>query len=552
MLYTEFLRLWDEAVKAVDARDWQGALSKLNQITEPTSRTLFLTASAHLALGQLEPAIQALDQTIAKDERLAVGFFQRAGAFMMASRLEEALNDCISALKHMRGNMVIDYKQLGLRYKLYSWQVLYNTAAVHSRLDQLDKARDILISASQEKGRGGRGGNMEVALDMISRGEVLPVLLVPEGQVFRPRKQDVEQLGERDFLGKPKVISSMIPNDDFGGFEPLRVQKPGYYEPKVDRVEDSRYMRLRTPYISGGPGQLTVPGGAMVFVFSDMERDGLATVIHDGQKGLVPTTLLDPVDVNKSKGRRNYKSIPSGIPLPPGLRPPTRPQNQPSPIASLQESPVRQAPPPSYASATHSPNSSTPLRMYTSTVDSPTELDPTSPQGAEAGSVVVKVHYRYTVALSVPLGTPYDELQERIAHKLGQPASHLRLRHRQHGSQVLKPLDGEEGLRALLEVAEAGRTTLWCQTEDRLDNRTILYQMVALYDYAADGPEDLEFSEGDSIDILSEVNEEWLEGHCAGYIGIFPSCFAYREEETPTTRGATFTGDGGGHVPPTF
>uniref|UniRef100_A0A8C7WBD4 NADPH oxidase activator 1 n=2 Tax=Oncorhynchus mykiss TaxID=8022 RepID=A0A8C7WBD4_ONCMY len=552
MLYTEFLRLWDEAVKAVDARDWQGALSKLNQITEPTSRTLFLTASAHLALGQLEPAIQALDQTIAKDERLAVGFFQRAGAFMMASRLEEALNDCTSAQKHMRGNMVIDYKQLGLRYKLYSWQVLYNAAAVHSRLDQLDKARDILISASQEKGRWGRGGNLEVALDMISRGEVLPVLLVPEGQVFRPRKQDVEQLGERDFLGKPKVISSMIPNDDFGGFEPLRVQKPGYYEPKVDRVEDSRYMCLRTPYISGGPGQLTVPGGAMVFVFSDMERDGLATVIHDGQKGLVPMTLLDPVDIKKSKGRRNNKSIPSGIPLPPGLRPPTRPQNQPSPIASPQESPVRQTPPPSYASATYPPISSTPLRKYTSTVDSPTELDPTSPQGAEAGSVVVKVHYRYTVALSVPLGTPYDDLQERIANKLGQPASHLRLRHRQHGSQVLKPLDGEEGLRALLEVAEAGRTTLWCQTEDRLDNRTILYQMVALYDYAAEGPEDLEFSEGDSIDILSEVNEEWLEGHCAGYIGIFPSCFAYREEETPTTRGATFTGDGGGHVPPTF
>uniref|UniRef100_A0A8C8DGD2 NADPH oxidase activator 1 n=1 Tax=Oncorhynchus tshawytscha TaxID=74940 RepID=A0A8C8DGD2_ONCTS len=197
MLYTELLWLWDEAVKAVDARDWQGALSKLNQITEPTSRTLFLTASAHLALGQLEPAIQALDQTIAKDERLAVGFFQRAGTLIMA-----ALNDCISAQKHMRGNVVIDYRQLGLRYKLYSWQVLYNAAAVHSRLNQLDKARDILLSASQEKGGGGRGLNVEVALH-----KVLPVLRVPEGEVFRPRKQNVEQLGERDFLGKPMASS---------------------------------------------------------------------------------------------------------------------------------------------------------------------------------------------------------------------------------------------------------------------------------------------------------------------------------------------------------
>lgn len=35
--------------------------------------------------------------------------------------------------------------------------------------------------------------------------EVLTPLLVPEGLVFRPRKQDVEQLKQRDFLGKAKV-----------------------------------------------------------------------------------------------------------------------------------------------------------------------------------------------------------------------------------------------------------------------------------------------------------------------------------------------------------
>nr|XP_046204690.1 NADPH oxidase activator 1-like [Oncorhynchus gorbuscha] len=69
-------------------------------------------------------------------------------------------------------------------------------------------------------------------------------------------------------------------------------------------------------------------------------------------------------------------------------------------------------------------------------------------------------------------------------------------------------------------------------TEDPLANCTILYQMVALCDYAAEGPEDLEFSEGDTIDILSEVNEDRLEGHCAG---IFPRLFAYREREAPST-----------------
>lgn len=35
--------------------------------------------------------------------------------------------------------------------------------------------------------------------------EAIAPLLVPEAVVFRPRKQDVEQLKKRDFLGKAKV-----------------------------------------------------------------------------------------------------------------------------------------------------------------------------------------------------------------------------------------------------------------------------------------------------------------------------------------------------------
>lgn len=58
MLYTELIQLWDEAVRAVDNRDWDGALTKLIQISEPTSRILFVIASVHLALGQVEEAIK--------------------------------------------------------------------------------------------------------------------------------------------------------------------------------------------------------------------------------------------------------------------------------------------------------------------------------------------------------------------------------------------------------------------------------------------------------------------------------------------------------------
>lgn len=48
-------------------------------------------------------------------------------------------------------------------------------------------------------------------------------------------------------------------------------------------VRDSRYMRVRVPYMARGPGELTVPGGAMVFLFGEENRDDMATVIYDGQ-----------------------------------------------------------------------------------------------------------------------------------------------------------------------------------------------------------------------------------------------------------------------------
>lgn len=526
MLYAEFLQLWDASVQRVDARDWEGSLSKLEQISEPTARTLFNTASAQLALGRPDLALTALDMALVKDEHLAVGFFQRSTVMILMDRLEEALSDCIWAQKHMRDNTVIDYKQLGLRFKLHSWQVLYNAAVVYTRMGHWDQAREVLETVSKESTRG-RVHNIEAAMDNVSRGEVLAPLLIPEGVVFRPNKREVDQLKERDFLGKAKVISSMIPNDDFGGFEPLRLQKPGFYEPKGDGAQDSRYMQVKAPYMSRGAGQLTVPGGAMVFLFGEEDRDGMASVIYDGQRGLLPVSLLEPADVRSTKGKKDNR-IPNGIPLPPDLRPPTRPKVTPSPAPPPRANHHREvSPPPSYTSAASTP---LPGPQPVTLISSSSEQLSDSSRASEVGSVLVKVHFTQTLSLSVPLDASHQELRDSVAQKLRLSPSELRLRRKPQGSRVLLPLDQDQDSGSpLLELAEAGRVHLWCQKEDPLQNRAVLYQMVALYDYTAQGPEDLEFSEGDTIDILGEVNEEWLEGHCAGSIGIFPGCFAYRE-----------------------
>jgi len=38
-------------------------------------------------------------------------------------RYDDAMSDFDTALKNLRGNLLIDYKQLGLQYKLYSCEV---------------------------------------------------------------------------------------------------------------------------------------------------------------------------------------------------------------------------------------------------------------------------------------------------------------------------------------------------------------------------------------------------------------------------------------------
>ncbi|CAL1615253.1 unnamed protein product [Knipowitschia caucasica] len=520
MLYSEFLQLWASAVRLVDTRDWEGCLSTLEQITQPTARTLFNMSSAHLALGRPDLARNALDLALVKDEHLAVGFFQRSTVMILLERLEEALSDCIWAQKHMRGNSVIDYKQLGLRFKLYSWQVLYNAAVVYSRMGQWDQALEVLETVSKERTEG-KGPNVERAMGNVKKGEVLAPLLIPEGVVFRPNKREVDQLKERDFLGKAKVIHSMIPNDDFGGFEPLRLQKPGFYEPKGQGAPDSRYMRVKAPHMSRGAGQLTVPGGAIVFLFGEEDRDGMTSVIYDGQRGLVPVSVLEPVDVRSTKGKRDNR-IPNGIPLPPELQPPTRPQVTPTPIPPPRAGRSEPSPPP-YTTAPSSP-----LPEPDSTENQLQDSVLSSEAASEAASVQVKVHFLQTLSVQVPRDSTHQELKESVARALGQAPTNIGLRWRSHGSRVLLPLDQDCGS-PLLQLEESGKVHLWCQKEDPLQNRTILYQMVALYDYTAQGPEDLEFSEGDTIDILGEVNEEWLEGHTGGNVGIFPGCFAYRE-----------------------
>ncbi|KAE8582140.1 hypothetical protein XENTR_v10019970 [Xenopus tropicalis] len=653
MHYKEVVRRWHEGVVAAEGKDYDAALRSFTAIEDPPSRIWFNVGGIYLLRGDLPRALEAYDKSLAQDPCLAVGYYQRGYLQFKLGRYEKALSDCHLALSNLRNNSFIDYKQLGLRHVLFSWEAQYNMAAVLCSLGRWESAEEKLKETLQGDGRNAK---LDWALDQVQRRSLLQPMSVPEGEFFRPRKQEVEQLNSVDFLGKPTVISSVVPNDQYSGFEPLRPQQPGFYEPCRDAMQcrEAGYHRVVVHYYPENSNEVAVKANSVLFV---LNKDGdWATAIHDGQKILIPTSFLEPTNPPKA----DIKKMNNGIPLPPMKTPPTRPNVRPGmePLTGVQagapvppqpaggaaepykikalpvgmEPIVEVAVPVQRSVPTHKETGNVPLGNDASLVEDAgrTIIKPKGESAPEPGpfptrqtgpdngpmatpvptdddKLVLSVHAEFTVNMTVSKAITYPELQGALREELRkhgeQMANHLRFvciqfpsfflypfasdwfillncriqsavakstegqvqglkgkycfynsslaapeslleasvgfwlkldvfifSYRDPESRGLTPVTGSKDWQEVLKLSRANQVTLCCKETTLCAGRPVLYRMRAQYDYLAQGPADLSFQQGDLISILSEVNGEWLEGHCHRGIGIFPKCFAQRAE----------------------
>ncbi|KAM6297169.1 NADPH oxidase activator 1 [Aegotheles albertisi] len=509
MAYRELVRRWHQGVLAADGGDWDAALDAFAAIPEPPARICFNVGCVELLAGRPGGALRAFDRTLAKDNSLAVGFYQRGFVHVQLEMYEAALSDYHMAFRHLRENPFIDYKQLGLRHILYAWEVLYSMAAAQSRLQQWQEAKATLDKAVVWRPEG-RTAILDMALERVQKCLVLEPMQVPLGEFFRPRKKEVEQLDSKDFLGKPKVISSIIPNDEYFGFEPLRPQKQGFYELSADALRDSEtgYCRVLSHYSPEDSEKLVVKASSLVFVLA-RGADGWATAIYDGQKLRIPSSLLEPAST------MDKQKISNGIPLPPAQVPPSRLHVKQKPESLGGEN----------ASAN----------------DAGAQMDLKIPAARGEASpsadrpVVLRALCECRVVVRAGAVPALRELRALLRERFAQQAERGALSYRRSDGTELAAVSGEEDLGKMWQQLTDGKLTLCCQDSDSQVGRPILCRMLAQHSYLPQGPGDLEFSKGDVLDVLSEVNEDWLEGHCNGKTGIFPKCFA-----TQTSRGAAF------------
>lgn len=85
------------------------------------------------------------------DKYLAVAYFQQGVSNFLIGDFEEALANFNDTLLYLRGNTYIDYEQLGLKFRLYSCEVLFNRGLCYVYLQQNEAGMKDFEFAVKEK-----------------------------------------------------------------------------------------------------------------------------------------------------------------------------------------------------------------------------------------------------------------------------------------------------------------------------------------------------------------------------------------------------------------
>ena len=80
-----------------------------------------------------------------------MAYFQQGVSNFLVGDFEEALANFNDTLRYLRGNRYINYEQLGLNFRLYSCEVLFNRGLCYVYLQQKETGMIDLEAAAKEK-----------------------------------------------------------------------------------------------------------------------------------------------------------------------------------------------------------------------------------------------------------------------------------------------------------------------------------------------------------------------------------------------------------------
>ncbi|KAJ5368452.1 uncharacterized protein N7496_008212 [Penicillium cataractarum] len=198
------IETWVQALDAYDNQEFEESLRHFDQIAD-TSKILFNCGVIYATLGEHDKAVECYQRAVGLDRYLAIAYFQQGVSNFLLGDFEEALANFNDTLLYLRGNTSIDYEQLGLKFRLYSCEVLFNRGLCYVYLQQMIPGMQDLSYAAKEKVTS----DHDVIDDAIrENADGYTVFSIPVGVLYRPNAAKVKNLKTKDYLGKARLVAA--------------------------------------------------------------------------------------------------------------------------------------------------------------------------------------------------------------------------------------------------------------------------------------------------------------------------------------------------------
>jgi hypothetical protein len=257
-----------------------------------------------------------------------VAYFQQGVSNFLLGDFEEALANFNDTLLYLRGNTMIDYAQLGLLFKLYSCEVLFNRGLCYIYLQQKDAGMADLAYAVKEKvvedhnvideaireeaEVSTRRRTTRNCINIHAQGYT--VFSIPVGVVYRPNEAKVRNLKTKDYLGKARLVAASDRANAFTGFAGSEIKNVSRQVP----IPINYGNQFANGYYLGQAGKTDVkddrPADNISFAASNLVKPGLQSRRQQSEppvgRNVFPPT--PPPENDKPTGMTRGASVRNG------------------------------------------------------------------------------------------------------------------------------------------------------------------------------------------------------------------------------------------------
>ncbi|KAF8206922.1 hypothetical protein K438DRAFT_1962571 [Mycena galopus ATCC 62051] len=215
------LKLWQAARNAFDDGNYEKSLQLFGRL--PRSATVSTNMGLlYAAMGDHEKALRRFTDATERDPYLTISYFQRGVSHFLLERYRPAGRDFKRAWLSLRGHEEINYEQLGLRFRLFASEVLFNLGLSRIRLERMDKG----ISYLEKAKRLTMIDDHDLIEDVIlQRGEGFTVFSIAPGVLYWPSSTKMTSIERKDFIGKAILIAATDLDDLTTGFSGLLMKQ---------------------------------------------------------------------------------------------------------------------------------------------------------------------------------------------------------------------------------------------------------------------------------------------------------------------------------------